>query len=205
MNVDRLNRYCVKLVKRLNVVSRKGKILSKIYKIYIWNNKYCYRHWKIINVLKIWYIVVYKNLFYFSFLLVYKSNTLCLRFTNYKSRYTQEKNCFRLKILKAISFFFFYNPGFLCIHLEWSIQQPSIYPEAFETQFQFVVVCHSIRVSSFFLHFFFSLFSLYSLVSSLFVSYIFLINVKYLVVQGLREIIGKLLHRMLGDLNLASR
>lgn len=107
MNVDRLNRYCVKLVKRLNVVSRKGKILSKIYKIYIWNNKYCYRHWKIINVLKIWYIVVYKNLFYFSFLLVYKSNTLCLRFTNYKSRYTQEKNCFRLKILKAISFFFF--------------------------------------------------------------------------------------------------
>lgn len=104
-------------------------------------------------------------------------------------------------MLKAISFFFFYNPGFLCIHLEWSIQQPSIYPEAFETQFQYVVVCHSIRVSSFFLHFFFSLFSLYSLVSSLFVSYIFLINVKYLVVQGLREIIGKLLHRMLGHLN----
>lgn len=28
MNVDRLNQYCVKLVKRLNVVSRKGKILS---------------------------------------------------------------------------------------------------------------------------------------------------------------------------------
>ena len=49
---------------------------------------------------------MYKNLFYFSLLLVYKSNTLCLRFTNYKSRYTQKKNCFRLKILKAISFFF---------------------------------------------------------------------------------------------------
>lgn len=193
MNVDRLNRYCVKLVKRLNVVSRKGKILSKIYKIYIWNNKYCYRHWKIINVLKIWYIVVYKNLFYFSLLLVYKSNTLSVYVSRIISRDTRRKKIVFVWKYSKLSLFFFYNPGFLCIHLEWSIQQPSIYPEAFETQFQFVVVCHSIRVSSFFLHFFFSLFSLYSLVSSLFVSYIFLINVKYLVVQGLREIIGKLL------------
>ena len=129
----------------------------------------------------------------FSLLLVYKSNTLSVYVSRIISRDTRRKKIVFVWKYSKLSLFFFYNPGFFCIHLEWSIQQPSIYPEAFETQFQFVVVCHSIRVSSFFLHFFFSLFSLYSLVSSLFVSYIFLINVKYLVVQGLREIIGKLL------------
>lgn len=132
-------------------------------------------------------------MFYFSLLLVYKSNTLSVYVSRIISRDTRRKKIVFVWKYSKLSLFFFYNPGFLCIHLEWSIQQPSIYPEAFETQFQFVVVCHSIRVSSFFLHFFFSLLSLYSLVSSLFVSYIFLINVKYLVVQGLREIIGKLL------------
>lgn len=107
MNVDRLNRYCVKLVKRLNVVSRKGKILSKIYKIYIWNNKYCYRHWKIINVLKIWYIVVYKNLFYFSLLLVYKSNTLSVYVSRIISRDTRRKKIVFVWKYSKLSLFFF--------------------------------------------------------------------------------------------------
>lgn len=151
---------------------------------------------------------MYKNLFYFSLLLVYKSKTLYLRFTNYKSRYTQEKNCFRLKMLKAISFFFLQSR--ISLHPSRMIDPTTVDLSGSVRNAISVCCCLSFHpcpllLFSPFLFFLILSILVYILVSSLFVSYIFLINVKYLVVQGLREIIGKLLHRMLGDLNFASR
>lgn len=143
---------------------------------------------------------MYKNLFYFSLLLVYKSNTLSVYVSRIISRDTRRKKLFSSENTQSYLFFFFTIQDFFAsISNDRSNNRRFIRKRSKRNFSLLLFVIPSVSPPFFSISFF--PYSLYTLVSSLFVSYIFLINVKYLVVQGLREIIGKLLHRMLCDLN----